>query len=341
MKTGARFAAVIGAALSLASARSARAQTIDPQCPPGSTTTAGDPDNTKIAQDACQKAIDLFKYLTPQLGAVLAGGNPTQGLSGTLGGLGHFSLGVRANALKGSLPEVDRVAPNTRGAQKSTYGIEEKPIGFITADLGLGIFKGMGASGVGSVDLLVSASYLPSYTNVNVDIWPPSGSLKFGLGAKVGLLSESAARPGIAVSYLDRGLPSVTISGKSGDDRLILADLAVRSRSWRAVIGKTFLVFGVGGGFGQDSYDSKANITVTIAPRSTTPGGAGGPIALGQKLTRNNLFGTAWLNVRVFRLVGEVGRVTGGTIETYNGFDAAYPADGARTYASVGISIGR
>ena len=243
--------------------------------------------------------------------------------------------------LYASLPQVDRVVPNARGAQVSTYGIDDQLIGFVTADVALGIFKGASGSGFGSVDVLVSGSYLPSYSNSNVDIAVPSGSLKFGLGAKVGLLTESATRPGISVSYLDRGLPTVSITGKSGDDRLVLADLSVRSRSWRAVAGKSFLIFGIGGGFGQDRYDSNANITVTVAPRQATQGGTGGPIALGQQMTRNNIFGTAWLNLKVFRLVGEIGRVTGGTIVTYNQFDAEYPADGQRTYGSIGISLGR
>lgn len=334
-------AMIVGAAMSVASPPTMRAQAIDPQCPAGTINSANQPDNTEVAQDACQKAIDLFKYLAPQLGVVLAGGNPTQGVSGTLGGLGHFSLGVRGNVLYASLPQVDRVVPNPRGAQVSTYGIDDQLIGFVTADVALGLFKGASGSGFGSVDVLVSGSYLPSFSNANVDIAVPSGSLKFGLGAKVGLLTESATRPGISVSYLDRGLPTVSITAKSGDDRLVLADLAVRSRSWRAVAGKSFLIFGIGGGFGQDRYDSNANITVTVAPRQATQGGTGGPIALGQQMTRNNIFGTAWLNLKVFRLVGEIGRVTGGTIVTYNQFDAAYPADGTRTYGSVGISLGR
>lgn len=341
MKLRLVVAAVAGAAFSLAASQAIRAQTIDPQCPPGTANALGEPDNTRIAQDACQKAIDLFKYLGPQLGAVLAGGNATQGVSGTLGGPGHFSLGLRANVLNGSLPEVDRVVPNTTGAQSTTYGIDEQLIGFVTADLGIGVLSGLQSSGFGSVDLLVSASYLPSYDNVNIDIGVPSGSLKFGLGAKVGLMRETATRPGISLSYLDRGLPTVTITGKSGDDRLVLADLSVRSRSWRAVAGKSFLFLGIGGGFGQDSYDSNANITVTVAPRAATPGGSGGPIDLGQKLTRNNVFGTAWINARVFRIVGEIGRVSGGTVETFNAFDAAYPADGPRVFGSLGISIGR
>jgi hypothetical protein len=315
-------------------------QGIDPQCPPGATNSQGDPDNTKIAQDACQKAIDLFKYLAPQLGAVLAGGSPTQGISGTLGGPGHFSFGIRANALRGSLPKVDLVVPRTDGAQVTTYGIDDKPIGFVTADVGVGIFGGMQTSGFGALDVLASASYLPSYSNENVDIAEPSGSFKFGFGAKLGILKESTVRPGISVSYLDRGLPDVTVTGKSGDDRLVLNDLSVRARSWRAIAGKSFLFLGIGAGVGQDSYDSNADITVTIAPRQATQGGTGGPIALSQKLTRTNFFGTAWLNAKVFRLVGEIGRVGGGTITTYNSFDGPQPAD-ARTYASVGLSFGR
>jgi hypothetical protein len=341
MKSFSFCAALAVATLSLAPFRAAWSQAIDAQCPAGTFNSANEPDNTEVAQDACQKAIDLFKYLAPQLGAVLAGGNPTQGVSGTLGGPGHFSFGVRANVLYASLPQVDRVVPNTRGAQVSTYGIDDQLIGFVTADVALGLIKGASGSGFGSVDLLVSGSYLPSYSNANVDISVPSGSVKFGFGAKVGLLTESATRPGISVSYLDRGLPTVSITGKSGDDRLVLADLSVRSRSWRAVAGKSFLIFGIGGGYGQDRYDSNANISVTVAPRQATQGGTGGPIALGQQITRNNLFGTAWLNLKLFRLVGEIGRVTGGTIVTYNQFDSEYPADGPRTYGSVGISIGR
>src|SRR6476661_9038235 len=116
MKTGILTAFALATVGCIVLSQDARAQGIDPQCPPGTTNALGDPDNTKIAQDACQKAIDLFKYLAPQLGAVLAGGSPTQGISGTLGGPGHFSFGIRANGLHGSLPKVDLVVPKTSGA---------------------------------------------------------------------------------------------------------------------------------------------------------------------------------------------------------------------------------
>ena len=51
-------------------------------------------------QDACQKGVDIFNLLAPQLGASLAGGNAVLGQSGALGGLGHFTIGVRGNVLQ-------------------------------------------------------------------------------------------------------------------------------------------------------------------------------------------------------------------------------------------------
>src|SRR5688500_8126514 len=57
-------------------------------------------------QDACQKAIDLLNYMTPQLGMLIAGGNTTIGQGGTLGGLGHFAISVRANAMRANLPDI-------------------------------------------------------------------------------------------------------------------------------------------------------------------------------------------------------------------------------------------
>ena len=71
------------------------AQSIDPHC--------SDPAIVGVAHqggDACQKVADLFNYMNMQLGTWVAGGNPTLGQGGTLGGLGHFSVGVRANVMK-------------------------------------------------------------------------------------------------------------------------------------------------------------------------------------------------------------------------------------------------
>ncbi len=322
-------------------AQTVSAQGVSPLCPPGSFNGLGQPDNTKIAQDACQKAIDLFRYVAPQLGAIVAGGSATQGFTGTLGGLGHFSVGIRGNAINGSLPDIDRVVPATRGAEQSTYTITDAALGLPTGDVAIGLFNGLplGITHLGGLDLLVSAAYLPSYNNSSLDISVPSGSWKVGYGAKIGIIQESALTPGVSFSYLNRELPMVKVVGSSGDDRLVLDSLKARTRSWRLVAGKSFLFLGGAAGIGRDTYDTDATISVTIAPRALTQGGNGGPIALTQKLSRTNLFGSLWINTPIFRIVGELGRVSGGEIPTYNQFSGTQAAD-ARTYGSVGINLG-
>ena len=315
----------------------AYAQAVDSQCPPGSLNSAGKPDNTMVSQDACQKAIDLFQYMAPQLGLVLAGGSPNQGVSGTLGGLGHFSFGIRGNLLSASLPQVDRVVPNTRGARVDIYPIDTKTLGFATADASIGLTKGMATSGLGAIDLLVSLSYVPEYKSSSVDVTVPS-PFDVGFGAKVGLLRETAIRPGISISYLSRGLPFVNITGKSGEDRLTLDSVRVSARSWRLEAGKKLSILGLGAGVGRDTYDSHAKVSVIVAPREATEGGTGGPIDLVQKISRTNIFGTAWFGGQNVSIVGEIGRAFGGSITTYNQFDGALPAS-PRTYTSIGLSF--
>ena len=327
-------------ALAIALPQPLAAQGVNPQCPPGTTTPSG-PDNTRIAQDACQKAIDLFQYMAPQLGALLAGGNATQGLTGTLGGLGHMVIGVRVNGIRGSLPEVDKFVPSINGAAQTTYTVTEPYMGMPTGDAAIGIFGGLplGLTRVGGLDLLVSASYLPNYNNASVDVAVPGGNWKFGYGGKIGILKESLVVPGVSVSFLVRELPLVRITGTAEDDRLVLDSLQIKTKSWRAVAGKSFLFFGAAAGVGQDTYESNSNISVFIAPRPASEGGSGGPIALQQKLTRTNYFGSVWINAQVLRIVGELGLASGGEFLTYNQFSGSQ-ADDDRPYFSVGVSLG-
>src|SRR5450759_1138572 len=62
--------------------------------------TAAEAQCPTAAADACRKATDLLSFMTPQLSTALAGGNPTLGQGGVLGGLGHFSLDIRASAVE-------------------------------------------------------------------------------------------------------------------------------------------------------------------------------------------------------------------------------------------------
>ena len=322
---------VIAGAL-VVSAVSAQAQNraSDPQCASSLPAPAG-----PAQQNACNTAIDLFDYMAPQLGQAIAGGNTTLGQGGSLGGPGHFAITVRGNALMGSLPQVDKYDPSS---SSRTLDTKDQVLGLPTVDAAIGIFGGLplGVTKVGGIDLLVNGSYIPEYSGGGVSVKVPSGSLKIGYGARIGLLQEGLLTPGIGFSYVKRDLPTVDLSAKTGTlgGQFDVNGLSVKTTSWRATASKSLLAFGVAVGAGQDSYDSKADIRVT-----TTAVPAGSSATVKQSLTRTNYFADLSLNMMVAKLVAEIGTVQGGNIDTYNTFNGK-AADASRLYGSVGLRIG-
>jgi hypothetical protein len=329
------------AALALA-AVSASAQDLQ-RCPPGTANAFGVPDQTRASQDACQKAIDLFQYLAPQLATTVAGGNATLGQAGSLGGLGHFSAGFRINALQGSLPQVQNVSPSVTGVQKSNYDTKTQLFPMPTAELAIGIFKGLplAITNVGGIDVLVSAAYLPEFSSSGVSVKVPNGSLKLGYGARVGILQESLLVPGVSVSYVRRDLPTVNIAANSGNDSLNVNNFSLKTTAWRVVASKGLLLFGLAAGIGQDKYESSTDVSAHLAARTVPPVAAfnSAPVSLSQSITRTNVFADLSLNLLLFKLTGEIGQVSGGTINTYNTFSGTQAAD-SRIYGSVGARFG-
>ena len=326
---------VVVGALVIGAAASAEAQGLDPQCT----------DSRLFQQqleDACQKAVDIFNFMAPQLGTSIAGGNATLGQGGTLGGIGHFSIGLRANALRGSLPQVEEVPIQTTGARASEFPTEAQLVGLPTVDAGVGLFKGfpLGLTNVGGIDLIVSAAYLPELSADNFEVQTPEGSLKFGFGARVGLLQESLALPGVSFTYFMRELPTVNVIAAAGDDRYEVNELTAKTRAWRLVASKSFLVFGLAAGVGQDRYKSSADLEVTVRePGICGIGCSAEAVNFAQEVTRTNYFADLSLNIMLLKLVGEVGLVSGGDIPTYNTF-AEKSADDSRLYGSLGLRIG-
>ena len=324
-------------------ATSIQAQVDTQRCPPGTVNGFGVPDQTRASQDACQKAIDLFKYLAPQLGTIIAGGNPTLGQGGNLGGLGHFSAGLRVNVLQGSLPQVQNVTPSVTGATSTQFQTKDQYIPMPTADLAIGVFKGipLALTNVGGVDVLVSASYVPEFNNSGVSVKVPNGSLKLGYGARVGILQESLLVPGVSVSYLVRDLPTLNVSGSSGSDSLYVNNLSLKTKAWRVTASKSLILFGLAAGFGQDKYDASTDVGAHVAARTVPPTSAAnaGPVSISQNLTRTNIFADLSMNLLLFKITGEIGQVSGGTINTYNTFSGKQPAD-SRLYGSIGGRFG-
>lgn len=310
------------------------------KCPPGSVNTLGIPDQQRVAQDACQQAYDLYQFMSPQLGLALAGGNATIGQGSVLGGLGHLSVGVRGNVFNGLLPDVAKFTQSTTGAKQNNLPTKTQMLGLPTADAAIGIFKGipLALTNVGGIDALVSASYVPTIDASNVKITPQT-NWQFGWGARVGLLSESIVVPGVSVTWIERDLPQTDIIGTSNGTTLKINDFKVKTSAWRLVASKSFIVFGLAAGYGQDKYDQSAKISASV-PNTFCSGGSctsNVPDAA-QQLTRSNMFLDASLNLPLFKIVAEVGQASGGTVNTYNSFSGGR-ADRSQVYGSAGIRL--
>ncbi len=333
---------LVAAGLSVFAVGSAGAQDLATSVCPAGNVGQPIPNQDRAAQDACQQASDLYQFMAPQLGLALAGGNATLGQGSTLGGIGHFSIGLRMNAFQGSLPQVGSFTQSTSGAQKnSALPTKDQWLGLPAVDAAIGIFGGipLGVTNVGGVDALFSATFVPTIDETDVQV-KPDKSVQIGYGARIGLLSESIVVPGVSVTWLQRDLPTTTIAGKSGNNSLRVNNLKVKTTAWRVVASKSFLLFSFAAGAGKDKYDGAADVSGTVA---TTIAGLGNATVTvpgtKQELERTNYFFDAALNLPLFKIVGEVGKTTGGTVKTFNGFGGTR-ADRDQQYYSLGVRIG-
>ncbi|MGQ0765907.1 MAG: hypothetical protein ACT4OZ_09600 [Gemmatimonadota bacterium] len=295
-----------------------------------------DPPSRRVTQDACQKLIDLFSYMSPQLGVAVAGGNAVSGEHSTLGGPGRISWGVRANAIRARLPQIDRVTPGVNGAVVSDFGISEQIAPVPVVDGAFGALRGTPVSGtrILGADLLVSLSWVPSVSVGDVRLDVHGAGIRLGYGARVSIVEESPLTPGIAVTYIRRNLPRATLTASPGNDELMLDNMQMSARSWRAVIGKRFGPLAVSGGAGQDRVETSATATIRLDRAGFTT--AAGPIGVLQQITRDNVFVSAALVLPLVRVVAEVGRTSGGPIATYNTFGATRAGDQVE-FASIGL----
>jgi hypothetical protein len=295
--------------------------------------------------DGCQKAEDMYKYMLPQLGLGLAGGNPVLGSSSVLGKLGHFSLGARVSAFKGSLPQFDNANVSQTGRVASDIEVKESWLGGGGADAAIGLFGGfpVGVTHVGALDALASVMYLPDIGDNSGDTGGGSSGdphvtikthTRFGFGGRVGLLDESFAIPAVSVAYLQRGLPKISLSAQTDNGAdLGVEDLDVTVATWRVIATKNFLAFSFTGGFGGDSYKADGAITAKASGVAATDRST-----LKQTITRTNWFVDLTLNAGPAKIGFEYGKGSKADIDTFNRFE---PAAGASlTYYSFGLRFG-
>jgi hypothetical protein len=324
-----RFAAAVGLLAISTSAVGAQGAPATSQC-------------TGVAGDACQQAVDFFRYMAPQLGTAMTGGNTTLAQGGSMGGrrfglVPRFAVGVRVNAVMGNVPNFNpTIGLPTAGTPASRQLTTENAyVPLPAVDASIGIFKGLplALSNVGGVDLLVSAAYVPTYKSDEVNITPDK-NLEFGYGVRVGLLQESLVVPGVGVSYMVRKFPVTDLTTTDATASMTVDNLDLQSNAWRLTASKSLILFGIAAGVGQDTY--KASTLVTAS--STSPAATVTTPKLESNVTRTNAFVDLSMNLVVLKIVGTVGMVSGGKIPTYNTYDNA--ADKSRLFGSVGVRFG-
>ncbi len=315
----------------------ARAQGQYSQCETGTTSL----------RDACYKAVDIFNYVAPQLSASVASGNATLGVGSTLGGWPHWTAEFRASGMSGSLPAVSEIHLAHDGRVASDIPVKSQPLGLPTVNAAVGIFQGfpLTLTNTLGVDALISASYVPTFEGATVGVRPTSGSLRLGYGVRVGILQESPIMPGLSVTYMIRNLPTSDVIGTTVDqssgarDTVGVRNLSLNTRAWRITASKDLMMFGVVIGGGQDRYSSSGNLSVFVKDdNGCSSGCTGSPFGFKQTITRTNVFADVSVNFYVAKLVGELGRVSGGSVPSYNSFQGSR-ADDARTYGSIGFRV--
>lgn len=286
--------------------------------------------------DACAVASDFFRYMAPQFGTAIAGGSHTLGVGTNLGGFPHFAVALRANAVLGNFPTIDNVQVGPRPAPRE-FQVEDGGAAMVTADFALGLTKGfnVGVTRIGGIDLIGGITYLPTLEEDNFTLTPQS-NVSVGLGARVGLLQQSALIPGVAFSYMKRDLPTVdlTAASEDGSGDFDLRDFSIKTSSWRLSAQKNLLLFQLGAGIGGDTYDfsTAANVTVVNGPFTES-----GSFTDKASMSRTTMYGSLGINLFLVKVVVEGGQVSGGSIDTYNTFTT--PADEKRLYANVGLRI--
>ncbi|UCC47846.1 MAG: hypothetical protein JSV41_10215 [Gemmatimonadota bacterium] len=220
---------------------------------------------SELLNDLCQDVVASLQLAQPELGLLLAGGNPVLGTASPIGARFRFiprvHIGGRINFVWADVPDIIDYPSDTLSPLGTLGFVVPMP----QADISIGVFEGfeLGTTlgGFASLELLgtLSTLLLPSGDGFEANV---SG---FGLGARVGLLRESFTAPGISVSGLYKWLGRVQLGNvDEGDDAEFGADMRVAS--FRAGLSKSFVALGLALTLGYDNYWSDIDFAIATAP---------------------------------------------------------------------------
>ena len=245
-----------------------------------------DPRLPESVRADCFTVAQAVESAQPQLGILLAGGNPTLGTASAggirLGVLPRVSATAKANLVFIRLPDI--LAEGAGGAAERLNGATGIPAPALSGTVSVGVYPGISIAptigGVGAVDLLGTATWLPLKTFDVDGFGEDAPGFSYGVGARLGILRESFTTPGLSVSLMyhrldelrfgnvceDSGLGGVTQEGDgytaqagpclggAGDPGEFRVDLS--TWSGRAAVSKRLFGTGLTAGVGYDRYGS-------------------------------------------------------------------------------------
>ncbi len=206
----------------------------------------------------CLDVVAAIQLLQPELGLVLAGGNPVLGTASPLGTkfrwMPRFNIGGRISFAWLQVPDILDY-PDDISGQVGTIG---STVYMPQLDVSVGVFEGLklGSTlgGFAAVELMGSlgALVLPAGDGFQND------ATGFGLGARVGILRESFSAPGISVSGYYKWFGRIQFGsvGRSHDAQLGM-DMSLWS--FRAGVSKSFVAIGLAFTVGWDRYSSQVD----------------------------------------------------------------------------------
>jgi hypothetical protein len=254
----------------------------------------------------CHDLVASVQLLQPELGMVLAGGNPVLGTASPLGTkfrfIPRFNFGGRISIVWAEIPDL----LDYPGDIADPVGRRSFSVPVAQLDLSVGVYDGLRLGttlgGLASVELLGSlgAVMLPDDDGFR------DNATGVGLGARVGILRESFTAPGISISGMYKWHGRVEYGDTAQGDAGSFA-IDMKTLSLRAGLSKSFVALGLALTLAYDSYWSNVGFVVNPPP-------AGPPLALpaqGQTADLHTERWSAFLDVSYivlyFNIVAEVG----------------------------------
>jgi hypothetical protein len=278
----------------------------------------------------CTAAVDATRAFHPLLGVLISGGNPVLGSGGPLGGAGHVSVTARANALEVALPRLSYDG-STSTVPRGQEVFAPAPL----VEVAVGVYGGL-PSGLLAVDLLGSAQLVPAGVFDDFRVDPDARhvgdvALGLGLGARIGLLRETAGLPAVSVSVMRRDLPTITYGDVGTGDQFQYA-VNLRATNLRLVAGKRLAALDLAVGLGWDRYAGDALIQA-----DASAGAPGVPVDLSN--SRVLAFADLGVGLGLARLVAEGGYLGGRDQELTTDFEDL-DTTGGTFFAGLGLRIG-